>query len=324
MPQDWRPGLRQEDCVSVELRSKTQWSEKYAAVMKDGSEYWLDRTTSMLEAGLGNGPGLMWWRSDMALVGAFEEVMAAGKTLDAPLPLAQPLIKKVEEWAKTQLGDAALQNSPFALACTKFDLINMMHRSRMRYKQVSDKACALGSRAHFLCELWLKNKGNLDYDMGTGEVLEYDIDTEEVEVQRSFSAFCKWFEQAGLVHETSEIMVYDIDIGVAGRYDHGLRRESDGGRHMVDLKTSKGFYPSMLLQVPGYVGMAAKCGLGLFATADIIRIDKTTAEFSVMPVFTNGDEFRRLYAQFRDVVRTARFMQWAESYTGKFNRKAKS
>lgn len=331
MPHNWIPGLRQADCIGVELRSKNAYSEKYAAIMADGSEYWLDRVTSVIKEGIRVGDGLLWWRGDQTLIGAYEHLLRHVTSIQQCQPGG--LESKILEWANEQLNPESdslderirgLQNAKLTIEISHHDLIEGLHRSRMRHKKESDRACQLGTRAHYLVELWIKNNGDLSYHHPeTGEVLEYDLSREEPEVQNALAAFKKFWDANRMTHIGSELLVYDLDIGVAGRLDH-VQQNEHGQKIIWDLKTSKDFYEDMLLQVAGYAGMAQKCGHGMAKAAYIVRVDKQTAQVSVMPVYETFEQFRDLYQQFRAVVRQARFFKWADAYMKPYRKPPKS
>lgn len=331
MPHNWVPGLRQSDCVRVELRSKTAHTEKYAAIMADGSEYWLDRVTSVIKDGIRYGDGLLWWRGDEALVGAYEALLKRAVSFH-PCQSVE-FESKVLDWARDQLAPLSqaldeqiqgLRNARLTIDITHHDLIKALHQCRMRHKKKSDRACQLGTRAHYLVELWIRNNGDLSFQCPeTGEILEYDLSREEPEVQNALAAFKKFWSANRLTHIGSELFVYDLDIGVGGKLDH-LQQNEHGQKIIWDLKTSKDFYEDMLLQVAGYAGMAQKCGHGLAKAAYIVRVDKETADVSVMPVYETFEQFSELYQQFRAVVRQARWFAWADKYMKPYRKPPKS
>jgi len=120
---------------------------------------------------------------------------------------------------------------------TKSEIIDIIEQSKTQYENIRDEAASKGTDAHF----WISN-----YISGA---LPVDIDDKNV--RNCVGEFLKWEKQNNVGWIASELMVCNLDIGIAGTLD--AIAEVNGVVTLVDFKTNKAIYPqSMYSQTAAY------------------------------------------------------------------------
>lgn len=138
-------------------------------------------------------------------------------------------------------------------------------RDGMTLDQGRAPAANIGTVAHARCEAWLRD---MMFD-------EAGIDPEVLrQSDYSLERFKQWWGEQGFQLDTTEYAMVSDEHNIGGRLDIRAFR-GDGPapkRVLLDLKTSKGFYSEMFLQVGGYAELQAnphltKTASGLWAPA---------------------------------------------------------
>ena len=106
---------------------------------------------------------------------------------------------------------------------------------RFNFKKVSQKALDIGSEVHNAIEKHLQGK-------------IFRLST--TEAKRAFGAFLAWADEHNLKPIHLEQTVYSHDGSWAGTLD--IDCWLNGKRYIIDLKTSKAFYPEHRYQVAAY------------------------------------------------------------------------
>ena len=102
-------------------------------------------------------------------------------------------------------------------------------------------------------------------------------------------SFQDWFKESGLKVVRSEQPVWDLELGYAGTVDV-IAQAPDGSLGVLDIKTSKGAYDTMHLQVAAY--MHAARNWADIRWGKIVRVPKTSDETRI-EVKDLGDMYGR-------------------------------
>lgn len=154
-------------------------------------------------------------------------------------------------------------------------LVDRLKEKKLTVHHVKGKAADRGTNVHSALELYA--------DTGTLPNPE-NYPENEAGYVRGLVAFLKDTEPEVAA---SELMVASAS-GFAGRFDmvaslagEGVvktypkradKREEVSGRWLLDLKTSKGVYPSYHLQLAGYEGAMEECGYGPVDQTGVVRV----------------------------------------------------
>lgn len=129
---------------------------------------------------------------------------------------------------------------------------------------------AIGSAVHSLIESALKSGGS-GIDEASSCLSE--------QVINAFRAFRSWSNDVGFVCLSSEMGLYDIEMGYAGRADCVCM--VNGKKYIVDYKTSNDFYEEYPIQVAAYVNAYNKL-FGPDGKVDgfgVLRLDKGSGKY---------------------------------------------
>lgn len=234
------------------------WQPKRLYRLRKGDGAWTEvpSVTQVLAVIDKSGP-LMWWAQGVAINGSLElirrNVIGFGKE--------GGLFERVD-------GYEDFEWKP----CDVDRVVKLLSQHRLSVNHVRDAAGDRGVSVHDALETWAV-KGILP----TPDVFP---EHERGYVQ-GVLLFLRDLEQAAplATPPETEVMVGSLEHGYAGRYDLRLetqlnaevttkhypkRKDVRGvlpaGRHLVDLKTSKGVYPTHALQLAAYELASVECG----------------------------------------------------------------
>lgn len=121
------------------------------------------------------------------------------------------------------------------------DVVSIIEQSKIQYENVRDEAAGKGTSAHGIIEEYIKTKSQ-------SLVMPVPCDGD---VYNCVKAFIEWEKSNNVKWIASELMVCNIDIGIAGTLD--AIAEVNGVVTLVDFKTNKAIYPqSMYSQTAAY------------------------------------------------------------------------
>ena len=156
----------------------------------------------------------------------------------------------------------------------------IVDHAKTHYKKLSAEAAGIGTEVHNAIEMFVKD----------GEIKE-EFSTPEA--QNSFNAFLEWSDDNVEKYIESERVVFSEQHGYAGCLDV-IALMKDGRVMLIDFKTSKAIYDSMVMQLSAYAGARSEMrGTYKFRNTDgdtlselygeinidgagILRIDKET------------------------------------------------
>lgn len=154
----------------------------------------------------------------------------------------------------------------------------LIKQSQEEVDKVNEEACDLGTRVHEHIEHWIKCKI---------EGLRFNriILPDEAPCM---GAFWKWEKEHRVHYVKSEMFIYHPE-GWAGTLD--IIAYVDDKLSLIDIKTSKGFYDTMELQLAAYSMGYEYIEKEKLERRYILRLDKKTGN----PFFRDGCELRRKY-----------------------------
>lgn len=278
---------------------------KYECLLKDGKRVIIPNRVSDISGVKWDINPLMDWASMEALNRLIGEPYcedANGNRQRGGWRTLSPLIR--DGW-KLRLDDSQARLSAFE-SYAHVELLELHRRAWQERNQKRDEAAELGTRAHELIDLWLKNflRQNISAEGVTliDEIYYADkeeneffipLEKERPEVQSAVRAFHRFYSKYNLLAVESEKLVCDLTIGVAGQVDN-VSRTADGRLVVIDYKTGNYIGQSALLQVAGYSDMLATCFGMDVAMAYIVQLDKFSADFRLYPVFEDADSKAKL------------------------------
>jgi hypothetical protein len=133
---------------------------------------------------------------------------------------------------------------------------------------VRQGAADIGTVAHALCEAHLRGM-ELDASNITPEALS--------KAETGFLRFLDFWDREGLKVLATELVMVSEKMQVGGTMDV-LAQRPDGRLVVVDLKTSKGIYDEMLVQVATYAAMHEEGSRQTVDEVYIVRIGKEDAD----------------------------------------------
>jgi len=148
-------------------------------------------------------------------------------------------------------------------------ILNIIHRpelERWRGKRgnveadrIRDDMAEIGTSLHNVCRLFNRDRS-------------FEIPTTS-QIGRMFSTYRQWFEMViGTVIETEQLVV-SRKFGYAGTFDLLAVLKGDTIPSVIDLKTSKDFWPTMALQLAAYREALLEEGKEVGRRL-VVRIDK--------------------------------------------------
>jgi hypothetical protein len=196
-------------------------------------------------------------------------------------------------------------------AYTEAEINQHCQAARYAYKEKRDEAAGYGTQAHDIIERFLK-EGYWPEGRGWNQL--------PFEVANSLVLFANWWKEAGLTivdpERDVERYVYDLKYGYGGTADL-LARDKQGRYWLIDWKTGKGIYGSMVLQVAAYYGALWKLGVPMYAAA-IVQIGKYDAapQFYRVP----HEKLQKGYAAFCALCRHYDFIKSNDSELAKMTK----
>jgi hypothetical protein len=150
-----------------------------------------------------------------------------------------------------------------------------------------DHAATIGTVAHALCEATIRGM-----ELDTGNIAPETVDKAQIGLLR-FLSF--WDKEQFTIEEVELPMVSEI-MQVGGTLDI-LANNPANERILLDIKTSKGVFPEMLLQVSAYAAIYEEVTGRTISEAYIVRIGKEDAdELEVVRVLQRTQKARAFAA----------------------------
>jgi len=143
-----------------------------------------------------------------------------------------------------------------------------MGKDGKELEAVRQGAADIGTVAHALCEAYLRGMA-LDSSNITPEVLS--------RAETGFLRFLDFWDREGLKVVAVELVMVSEMMQVGGTLDV-LAERPDGRLVVVDLKTSKGIYDEMLVQVATYAAMFEEGSQRKVDDVYVVRIGKEDAD----------------------------------------------
>ena len=108
-------------------------------------------------------------------------------------------------------------------------------------------------------------------------------------IQKAVLRFIEWEKSEGISFVATEKKVYSLKHNVAGIVDF-IYKTKDGKMGIGDIKTSKGIYDSMFIQVSAYQYMLHEENPALqFAERTIVKVGKTDGDMEIKKVDKYND-----------------------------------
>jgi hypothetical protein len=151
-----------------------------------------------------------------------------------------------------------------------------------------DSAADSGTKAHKAAELYIE-AGEETAEIK--ELLEGDEDA-----QNGFNAFLEWVDANHVEFLESEVQVFSVLHGYAGRFD--LVAKVNGHRTLIDLKTSSGIYDEMKYQLCAYLQAYNEMleeGQEPIEKIAILHLDKKTGEPTYKPIIKDVERMTELF-----------------------------
>lgn len=172
--------------------------------------------------------------------GPYPSVTTVLKVLDKPA---------VTRWYGREIGKAAWAQvtglGPNGEAVTKFpggDVDDWVRFLEAQPREITDVAAKLGTSVHLLAEM----EGRAG-TRGTG----FDMPEEAFPYLEAFRGFLAFLRAQGGEIVSSEHAVFSLTEGYAGTYDLLVKLPA-AGLWLIDVKTSRGYYPEFALQIAAY------------------------------------------------------------------------
>lgn len=118
----------------------------------------------------------------------------------------------------------------------------LIDTNKNAHREVKEKAATIGSIVHEYAE----TKQDLEQIEGFTTLSKEDKE----KVLNATTAFDHWFDEAGFAPRKKEALVYSKKYGFCGTLD--LLAVKNRQLHLLDYKTSSGFYVEYIIQVGGY------------------------------------------------------------------------
>src|SRR5262245_5257236 len=156
--------------------------------------------------------------------------------------------------------------SPFSFLSSLEARIGMVRA----HVKALEKAQDIGTKAHELCEWYLRTK----QDPRTPGGIASDTPPESLAAFRFFQA---WFEEQGFIPIYVEFEVHSKAIFYAGTIDF-LCHTKDGKRVLGDIKTANALYPEHDLQATAYAKALEEMGHSPIDLVYLIRLPKLASD----------------------------------------------
>lgn len=285
-------------CKLVEVVNIGKPIRKYLAQHPNGAAVLLDSVSNVLDT-LGKSEPIIHW-------GVMETLLAVAKpwlpskefTEDFVRPRMKAANANGKMVTQERFSDVVRSLPPEVqgkqIKVALADLIPTFDEAVNARHNTANLAAELGTRAHELIDRWLKRGCSWDYVDEQGDLMTTDLADEPCEVQNCVGAFLRFWARESFRYVASEMTVLDIMAGIAGTLDiiAQIGEGPEAELIVIDSKTGGGVYPQMFTQVAAYCRMAEKMGIGKVSRAFICRMEKSTAQLHIVPVFETESEYR--------------------------------
>jgi hypothetical protein len=170
------------------------------------------------------------------------------------------------QWAANEACDHVSQIWTPEQTYTQAQIEAILGDARYAHRNKKEEAAGWGTHAHAIIERFLK-EGYWPED--------HEWEDIPFEVANSLSLFADWWTAAGLEVLEVEKYVFDLAFHYGGTVDL-LARDTTGALWLIDWKTGKGIYGSMIIQLAAYYNALCKAGHKM-AGAKIVQIGKFDA-----------------------------------------------
>jgi hypothetical protein len=215
-----------------------------------------------------------------------------GERIESVTTVLNALPKQLTQWAANCAADFAVENWT---ELSEEPLSKRLDRIRYAHRDVVSAAALRGTQIH-----------------GYGERL---VSGDPVEIPDEYrgpsEAYARFLDEWQIEAIATETPVAHIDAGYAGTADlWGTIGVRDGARALIDLKTGKGVYESVVLQLAAYRHAQIWHPAGPESEQPLLRVDLVYVAHvlpdtvRMLPITAGADEFR----QFRYVQTTSRWL----------------
>jgi len=172
----------------------------------------------------------------------------------------------------------------------------VLEAARKAYAQKKEDAAAAGTMVHDAIEAYIKNEDYLS-------LLNNEDPAIQEKAINGFQAFLSWEEKNHVEWLESEVQVFCLRHGYAGRFD--AIALVNNFRYLIDFKTSKGIYPEMPVQICAYrQAYNEQYQQRAVDNLAILHLDKETAEPTFKPI---EKDIPRMTEFFNSLVRAYYF-----------------
>jgi hypothetical protein len=178
------------------------------------------------------------------------------------------------------------------------DIVKFLTEQKLTVNHVKDVAANRGVNVHSALEAWAVDQS-----------FRADPELYQEHEKGYVVGLNKFLDDLGAVEDVqAEVMVGSVKHGFAGRYDLRLWIDSTemvtriypkrdnkveyipGGNYLLDLKTSKGCYPTHSLQLAAYELASIECGYGPTDYRAVIHVT-ADGEYEFRRTTATGDQF---------------------------------
>lgn len=160
---------------------------------------------------------------------------------------------------------------------------DILEQARKAYTIKRDSAADAGTQCHHAIQMYIE--GHDPYpSMQCDEALN------------GYKAFLAWEELNHVEWLESEVTVYSVNHGYAGRFD--AIAKVNGHRFLIDFKTSKGVWDEHRYQVCAYrqaYNEMLREGQEPIENLAVLHLDKSSAEPNFIPLLNNIDRYTNLF-----------------------------
>lgn len=160
---------------------------------------------------------------------------------------------------------------------------DILEQARKAYAVKRDTAADAGTQCHHAIQMYIE--GHDPYPS-----LQCD------EALNGYKAFLAWEELNHVEWLESEVSVYSVNHGYAGRFD--AIANVNGHRFLIDFKTSKGVWDEHRYQVCAYrqaYNEMLQEGQEPIENLAVLHLDKSSAEPNFIPLLNNIDRYTNLF-----------------------------
>lgn len=197
------------------------------------------------------------------------------------IPSPSSIINKLDKspqlihWAVNCFEEKMVELMRDGVNFSKDDVESMIAEGKTAHNQKKESACSVGTVVHKYAEEYSATKST---DMPEGYE---DLDDEEKErADKGIKAFMSWVEEKKPEFLQSEFPIFSKKQRFVGQSDELVQFE--GGKYLLDYKTSKGVYSSHFYQASSYLKAYEEEHGDKLDGAMIIHFNKENGEFKVV------------------------------------------